>query len=500
MMAPRPYQSECVEAVRAKLAEFPSTLVEAATGTGKTVIFSHLAKDWPGRVMVVAHREELIHQAADKIRAVTGDTPAIEMAANESDERCMFGKAKVVVATVQTLGNRLGKFDPREFGLVIIDEAHHAVANSYRKVVLHFQQNPACKLLGVTATPKRADELALGQIFCSVAYQYPIVRAVDDGYLVPVCQQMVEVEGLDFSQVSSVAGDFNEGELEKILAEESMLHKVASPVAELVGQRPTLVFCCTVKHAELIAAVLNRYRPGQADHLSGATDRGKRAEVVAKFKEGGLQFLCNCALFLEGFDAPRTAAVVMARPTKSPVLYAQVLGRGTRPLPGVVDAHPTPEARRAAVAASAKPDMLALDFVGNAGRHKIVTALDILGGKYGAPVQQYARETLAEESRPAQIGDALERAQAELDLLEEEKERRRKIKAQAEYKARQVSPFDTRQSASRGMGHSGPEMASAKQVRYLIRLGVSAATARAYTKRQASAVIDDLLSKQGGER
>jgi superfamily II DNA or RNA helicase len=394
---------------------------------------------------------------------------------------------------------RHARFNPDEFCLLIIDEAHHSPAATYRRTIdWYCGRNKSCKLLGVTATARRADDVALGQVYESVAFRYGINRAVDEGWLVDVWQQNVKVEGLDFSKVKTVAGDFSDSELEQILAEEKILHRVAAPVIELAGDRPALVFCCGVKHAELMAAVLHRYKPHSSAWLSGTTPMDERRATVERYKAGELQFLCNCALFLEGFDAPRTALVVMARPTKSIVLYAQVLGRGTRPLPGIVDDLETPEQRKAAIAASNKPNMLALDFVGNSGRHKIVTAADVLGGKYGVPVHNYARETVSQERRPVSVAESLERAEAELDLVEEEKHRRRKIVAQAQYRTVHVSPFDRRQyggSAAR-LRHPSDEPTQ-KQVNYLRFLGVSEATARGYSKRQASVVIDKLLEERG---
>ena len=496
----RPYQAECIEAVRQHFGVHNSVLVEAATGTGKTVIFSHLAHRWQnGRILIIAHRDELIRQAAEKIQAVTGEQPGIEMGDERVEEIGTFQKFRVLVSSVQTMcrPGRHAKFNPQEFGLLIIDEAHHVVAGSYRQVIEWFRRNESCKVLGVTATPKRADDLALGQVFESVAFRYGINLAVDDGWLVPVSQQCVKVEGLDFSQVKSVAGDLSEGELEKIFAEEEMLHKVASPVVELAGDRPTLVFCCTVKHAELMSAMLERYKPHSSAWLSGTSKMEERRATVERYKKGDLQFLCNCGLFLEGFDAPSTATVVMARPTKSIVLYAQVLGRGTRPLPGVVDGLQTADERKAAIAASPKPAMLALDFVGNAGRHKIVTAADVLGGKYGIPVREYARETVSEEQRPVPVAEALDRAEAELDLIDEEKERRRRIVAQARFRTHEVSPFDRRQGTTAALPRSsGQGDATDKQIRFLCRLGVREETARSFSKRQASTVIDKLLKEK----
>lgn len=508
-MKARPYQEACVDAVFRAFQQHDGTLVDMATGLGKTVVFSHISDRWKeGRVMILAHRDELIRQAADKIERITGEPAGIEMG-GERVEDGLMGRCKVVVSSVQTLcrPKRQRRFQPKDFGLVIVDEAHHAVAASYRRTLdylkrgspdLNIDGNPNQKLLGVTATPKRADELALGQVFHSVAYSYGIEPAIADGWLVPVDQEVVKVEGLDFSKVKTVAGDLSQEELEKIVMEEKTLHKVAASTVEVAGQRPTLVFCVTVNHARMMAEVLNRYRPKSAVALSGDTDMDERRQWVERYRNGEIQYLVNCALFLEGFDAPSTAVVVMARPTKSPVLYCQVLGRGTRPLPGVVDGLETPAERRAAIADSAKPSMLALDFVGNAGSHKIVQAADILGGKYGEPVKSYAKKTMSEENRPTPIQEALERAEAELALEQEEAERRRHVKAsEVTFRLQTVSPFGRGQAAPQPRTAPRGDPPTDGQIRYLLYLGVSEAMARSYTKRQASAVIDDLKSKQG---
>jgi superfamily II DNA or RNA helicase len=442
----RPYQKDAHAATFSALGAHHSALLVMATGLGKTVVFARVAHDWPSRrVLVIAHREELVSQAVAKIRPLVPDV-AVEMAGESSDERSAF-RAKVVVASVQSLSRpqRLARFDPDQFGLVIPDEAHHAVAATWRRVIDHFRQNDDCRVLGVTATPRRADEAALGQVFETVAYDYGIEPAVADGWLVPVRQQAVRVEGLDFSKVRETAGDLNERDLEAIVAQEEVALKVVAPTVELAGDRPALVFAVTVKHAQMLAGILDRYRPKKAAFLSGQTDALTRRDTVQRFKDGQIQFLCNCGLFLEGFDAPTTALVVMARPTKSLPLYMQVIGRGTRPLPGVVDGEglDTPALRRAAIAASAKPDMLVLDFVGNSGRHKIVTALDALGGKYGEAAREEARRNQSDESRPADVNEALERAAVEAQVRAEREERRRRaaVKPDAVFQADNVSPF-----------------------------------------------------------
>ncbi len=494
-MRQRPYQTAAIGAITSQLEAKPSTLAVLATGLGKTVIFSHLARRWPGRVLVLAHRDELVQQAVEKLQVITGEDVGVEMGKAALDEDAIF-KPRLVVSSVQTMcrPKRQQKFRPCEFGLVVIDEAHHSVARTYRDVIAHYRQSPTLRLLGVTATPKRADLLAMGQVFDTVAFDYGIEPAVEDGWLVPVKQQAVTVEGLDFSKVRSIAGDLNEADLEKILKEERILHATAAPTVEVAGDLPALVFCVTVAHARALAVVLNRYKKESALALDGSTPMDDRRDAIERFKRGEIQFLCNCGLFLEGFDAPTTALVVMARPTKSLALYTQVLGRGTRPLPGIVDplAEAAPEARRAAIASSRKPSMLVLDFVGNSGRHKIITAADLLGGKFGEPVRAYARQTAEEEGRPMLVGDQLQRAADELALLEEIRERKRReaVKAQASYQARDVSPFAGGPKVEADAPRRQGEPATEKQGWYLVhRLGWTWEQVGRISKRQASAII-----------
>jgi superfamily II DNA or RNA helicase len=511
----RPYQHEASRATMAAFEGRQSALVVMATGLGKTVLFASIASQWTaGKVLILAHRQELIDQAADKVAPHLGYAPAVEMGDREISDNPL-GARKVILGSVQTLSRhrRLLRLTPADFGLIIIDEAHHATARSYRLILDYFRQghhdnagrvlvpgNPAIKILGVTATPRRADEAALGQIFEHVAYDYGIEQAIADGWLVPISQRAITVEGLDFSAVRSTAGDLSEAELEKILTEEKHLHAVARPTIEMAGDRSALLFGVTVKHAEYLKLVLDRYKRGSAAFLSGESHPDERRETVEAFKAGKIQFLCNCGLFLEGFDAPNTAVVVMARPTTSLSLYMQVLGRGTRPLPGVVDGWGSPEERRRAIASSPKRNMLVLDFVGNSGKHKIVTAQDVLGGKYGEGVRRYAQKTTQEEARAADVDESLQRAADELALLKEEQERRRLVQAKAAtYRAENVNPFvggNAIRSPSDGP-RPPADPATDKQVWYLVnRLGWRETAARAVSRSQASAII----GKSKGEK
>lgn len=883
----RPYQIEAKKAVFAKLAEHKSTLLELATGLGKTIIFSHIANEWPGRVLVIAHRDELIRQAAEKIEHATESHVAIEMGADRADDS-LYG-TKVVVGSIQTLSRskRRSRFHPDHFSLVVVDEGHHATARTYREVLDYFK---SAKQLFVTATPKRADDAALGMVCESVAYQFGIEAAIDEGWLVPINQSVVKVDNLDFSKVRTIAEDFNQADLERILTEEEPLHRMVSSAIDLVEDRQTLWFCTSVAHAKAMANVLARYvSEDQVKFLSGETPRDERRNVVEAYKKGHIRHLLNCfddeteiltsdgwvrgedltyqhkianwnngqvffseplalvrrdrepaermvvletprrsirvteghslayrtyptgkflldsaanlvgrmvqlpvsgmaepenmsvvqknkpisaarvransyclrqsgwpadtakeeairrieqreslryaepheltedecefigfwigdgcrgrlasggieytvaqspscpkivdridkliasigvnsikrrrregkygdswiwsfprgtgfgqqkrnkglyylepylqkngtnlfwalkenqfdalvrgwwmadgnhgdscesppcltfcgiskplfnliqaiaccrgyrvsmtvqkktakpshtpllrmrmrktpshtmtkhclrfeegwkeekvwcvtsntgkviirrrgtvtvtgqcALFLEGFDAPSTSAIVMARPTKSKGLYMQVLGRGTRPLPGTVDGLESAEERRAAILESTKPYMLVIDYAGNAGRHKIVQAVDVLDGKYSAAVIDCAKNTVSLENITVNLGAALQRAHAEVELMAEEKERlmkiaeeeerRKKITAKADYRVEEVSPFVKQYVTQEADG-----MCTDKQARYIMYLQRQAGDdywtydkARTLTKKQASGVIGDL--------
>lgn len=523
----REYQAETVDAVFAQLADNQSTLVVKATGLGKTVTFCEVVRRQPGGAIILAHREELITQAAAHLRT-DGIGATIEMGAYQANWDQVDDTRPVIVASVQTLSRprrqqRLLR-EMRRLGIAIpplqvIDEAHHATASTYGACIKWHKEiaGDDFRLLGVTATPNRADEAALGQVFQTVAYRYEIADAIPDGWLVPIEPHAVMVADLDFSKVSSTSGDLNESQLEQILLEEKHLHDVAVPTVELAGNRSTLVFCVTVRHAECLAAVLNRYylernvigptgKQAKAVSLSGETDKEQRKRVIDQYKRGEILTLCNCALFLEGFDAPRTSVVVMARPTKSLALYTQVVGRGTRPLKGIVDGDglDSPELRRQAIADSDKPSMVLLDFVGNTGEHKLCSSADVLGGKFPDDVREYATRTIREEGHAPDAGEALERADAELELLKEEAERRRKIVAQqASYQTQVVDPFgergDVRTNAAPNVGPA--HLATNKQVNYMVylsrKLGLrwDRGDLEQMSKPQAGKVIDDLLKK-----
>ena len=449
----RPYQSDASDAIFKEWQEHDSTLVVMPTGGGKTVLFADVIRRmFPRRALVLAHREELIFQARDKIQRVTGLTADVEMGEYRA-EGGLFGAARVVVSTIQTQcsggdgGGRMAKFDPQRFGVLIIDEAHHATSPSYRRVIDYYRTNPALKVLGVTATPDRADEEALGQVFQSVAFDYEVLDAIHDGWLVPIEQQMVHVEGLDYSSIRTTAGDLNGGDLAAVLEAEKNLHQMASASLEIIGQRRALVFTASVKAAETTAEIFNRHRSGMAAWVCGKTEREERRRVLADFAAGEVQVVCNCGVLTEGFDDPGVEVVIMGRPTKSRALYSQMVGRSTRPLPGIVDGPETADERKAAIAASAKPSCLVVDFVGNAGRHKLVTSADILGGKVSEEALELAVTRAKQAGGPVNMTEALDEAEEEIQERREqarlaEAARRAQLVARANFTTQSVDPFD----------------------------------------------------------
>ena len=468
----RDYQERAVDGTFAAWDEGRSALVVLPTGCGKTIVFASVIQRLladggkKARVLVLAHREELIAQAKDKIAAVVPSARiGIEMAELKAND--FFGQPpEVVVSSVQTQNSgkppRMEKFAPKDFAAVIFDEAHHAIAKTYRRVIDWFLKgNPACKLLGVTATPDRKDEAALGSVFERVACDYGIADAISDGWLVPIRQQLVSVESLDYSGIRTCGGDLNQKDLAEVMEQEENLQRIAAPTLEIVGNRRAIVFAASVKQAERLAEILNRGSGKLADWISGETPKDVRRDKLERFKRGELRYMVNVGVLTEGFDDAGVDVVVMARPTKSRALYAQMAGLATRPAAevaarlGEVEVEGEGEQRtdasalrRKMIAESSKPTCLIVDFVGNSGRHKLVSTIDILGGRYDYEVVARAKEKMkskgaANGEEASDVSEALETAKREIEAEKAEIERKRKlVLAKAKYVTRAVDPFD----------------------------------------------------------
>lgn len=489
MSKPRPYQQEAIDCVFKEWEESSSTLVVCPVGCGKTHIFAGviagvIKRMAPGRTLVIAHREELIFQARAKIMEVAGLECSIEKAELLASTH-LFNRTPVVVASIQTLisggdRKRMQRFNPMEFSCIVIDEAHHATAKSYRDAIKYFMEgNPNLKLLGVTATPDRADEQALGQIFQTVAFDYEVLDAIHDGYLVPVEQQMVTVEGLDFSNVKTTAGDLNGADLAAIMENEKNMQGVAGSSIEIIGDRRSIVFTASVKQAENVCEIFNRHRPFMAEWICGKTDQEERRKTLERFSRGEVQVVCNVGVLTEGYDNPGVECILMARPTKSRSLYAQCVGRGMRPLNGVVDGEVlTREDRKSLIAGSPKPACLVVDFVGNSGRHKLMTTADILGGKVSDAAIARAIQRAKDSTEPVNMSQILDEEENEIQeehkrRIMAEQARRAKLVARVRYTSNRINPFDAMDiSPAAERGWDSGKILSEKQSNLLMSQGI----------------------------
>lgn len=442
----RPYQQACISSLDASLQVHRSALCVMATGTGKTVCFSHMAHRTRGRTLVVAHRAELIEQAANKIRAVTGLAPDIEMA----DQRASgMYKAPVVVASIQTLtagrkgAMRMDRFDPGEFDLLVLDEAHHATSATWVQMTKRFMANPELRIAGFTATTDRLDRMALGSVFETVAFRYEILDAIADGWLVPLVAKQVFVKEIDLTEVRSVAGDLNQKDLAKVMDGEAVCHQVVKGMLANAPGMKCLVFASSVHNAHLMADIANASGVSAAC-IDGKTDKVIRRRIIRAYAAGNHQHLYNMGIATEGFDDPSIQCVGLARPTESRMLVVQMCGRGTRPLPGIVDIHDCPVLRRDAIAHSAKPSVLVLDFVGNCGRHKLAGPVDIFSGKYPQEVVDAAKAMLTKEQDAAVPADMASVMDAAALAVAQAKERKARLHVdRIDYEVKLVDAFGT---------------------------------------------------------
>lgn len=414
----RPYQLASLAGIRAAFARGDrATLVVAATGTGKTVTFAERARlvvSYGERVLVLVNRDELLKQARRKCEAV-GLWPDVEKASQRASTM-----AKVVLASVQSMrGKRLLRWARDHFAEIIIDEAHHAAAKGYQAILAHFDE---ARVVGVTATPVRADGVALGDTFQSVAYRYDIRDAIRDGYLVPVVARRVVVDSVDLSNVATRAGDFAQDQLSEVLTEAKALHGQAIAALEQATDRLAIAFCVDVEHATKFAETLNTYRPGCARAVSGQTDDDERERLLEAHTAGEFQFLCNCDLLVEGYDSPPVSCVIMNRPTKSWGRYVQCGGRGLRPSPE-----------------TGKRDCLIVDLSGTAGRHKLIGPVDCLRGSDEPELADDVRDEI-----DRMLGSAQLPLDGVLQQADAEAQRRRAtlaITAVVKYRAENIDPF-----------------------------------------------------------
>lgn len=388
----RPYQAESIAAIEGEWQKGARrTLLVLPTGCGKTIVFCKLTENRVRageRVLILAHRGELLEQAADKLLRATGLRCAVEKA----EESCLSSWYRVTVGSVQSLmrEKRLSQFPEDYFDTIVIDEAHHVLSDGYQRVLEHF---PNAKVLGVTATPDRGDMRNLGSVFESLAYEYTLPRAIREGYLCPIRVQTIPLN-LDLRGVGVSGGDFKAGELGSAL--DPYLNQIAVEMAQACRERKTVVFLPLIQTSRKFRDILNAHG-FRAAEVNG--ESGDRAEVLAAFDRGEYNVLCNSMLLTEGWDCPGVDCIVVLRPTKVRSLYCQMIGRGTRLHPG-------------------KESLLVLDFLWHTERHELCRPACLIAGN--DEVAQKMTENLEAAACPVDLEEAEHQAQSDVVAQREE--------------------------------------------------------------------------------
>ena len=405
----RPYQQEAMDAIlEAWENGTHKTLLVLPTGCGKTIVFAKVTEECVrhgDRVLILAHRGELLEQAADKIRKATG----LGCATEKAEETCLGSWFRITVGSVQSMmrESRLSRFPDDYFDTIIIDEAHHCISDSYQRVLHHF---PEARVLGVTATPDRGDMKNLGQVFESLAYEYTLPRAIKEGYLSPIKAVTIPLK-VDLTSVGVQSGDFKAGDLGTAL--DPYLEGIATEMEKYCRDKKTVVFLPLVKTSQKFRDILNAHG-FQAAEVNGESQ--DRAEILQEFDVGRYNVLCNSMLLTEGWDCPSVDCIVVLRPTKVRSLYCQMVGRGTRLFPG-------------------KDHLLLLDFLWHTERHELCHPAHLiceseevarqmtenLEKDAGCPVDIEEAEQTASEDVVAQREEALAQKLAEM------KRRKRKL-------------------------------------------------------------------------
>lgn len=408
----RPYQEESRQAVEKEWHDGKKkTLLVLPTGTGKTIVFSKIIEDQVkagDRVLVMAHRGELLEQAADKLYKATG----LRTATEKADQTSLDSFYRVVVGSVQTLQreNRLQKFDKNHFDTIIIDEAHHCLSDGYQKVLNYFDES---KVLGVTATPDRGDMKNLGSFFESLAYEYKLIDAIKSGYLSPIKALTIPLK-LDLSSVKQQAGDFSTSDLGTAL--DPYLYQIADEMVKHCSDRKTVVFLPLIATSEKFRDILNE------KGLSAAAVNGQsedRQQILKDFENNKYKVLCNSMLLTEGWDCPDVDCVVVLRPTKVRSLYSQMVGRGTRLAPN-------------------KKELLLLDFLWHTEKHELCHPAHLICENQ--EVAKKMTENIELEESPIDIQEAKETAEKDV-VAEREDALAKKLAEMRRRKRKLVDPL-----------------------------------------------------------
>lgn len=405
----RPYQQEAKDSIFQEWEKgIRNTLLVLPTGCGKTIVFAKVTEDCVrngDRVLILAHRGELLEQAADKIAKSTG----LGCATEKAEESCLGSWFRITIGSVQSLmrETRLSRFPEDYFDTIIIDEAHHCISDSYQRVLKHF---PEAKVLGVTATPDRSDMRNLGQVFESLAYEYTLPKAIKEGYLSSIKAVTIPLR-VDLTGVGVQSGDFKAGDLGTAL--DPYLEGIAEEMEKYCRDKKTVVFLPLVKTSQKFRDILNEHGFRAAEVNGESADR---TEVLENYAAGKYNVLCNSMLLTEGWDCPDVDCIVVLRPTKVRSLYCQMVGRGTRIAPG-------------------KEHLLLLDFLWHTERHELCHPAHLICENEevaqkmtenmekdaGCPIDIEEAEKTASEDVVAQREEALAKQLAEM------KRRKRKL-------------------------------------------------------------------------
>lgn len=408
----RPYQEEARKAVWAEWGQGRGkTLLVLPTGCGKTIVFASIAEDSVRkgrRVLILAHRGELLDQAADKIMKATGLGCSVEKA----EQSCIGQWYRITVGSVQTLMRvkRLEQFSRDYFDTIIIDEAHHAISDSYQVILNYFSE---AKVLGVTATPDRGDQKNLGRVFDSLAYEYTLPQAIKEGYLVPIRALTIPIK-IDFTKVGTSAGDYKPGDIATAL--DPYLERIAEEMSKHCADRKTVVFLPLIKTSQKFRDILNRHG-FRAAEVNGNSD--DREQVLKDFSDGRYNVLCNSMLLTEGWDCPEVDCIVVLRSTKVRALYCQMVGRGTR-------------------LADGKDHLLLLDFLWHTERHELCRPACLIAES--EEVAEKMTEQIAAAGCPVDI-EAAEQTASEDVVRDREAALAEKLEKMKKRKSKLVDPM-----------------------------------------------------------